>query len=125
MTSSSDSIFGITCSVVTVPLGATLAVLLAPGPNVLYTRIKYQGGTGLSLFGNPQLGAGQTSSISTTFSTLGISALVQGYSNGYNLTSATEILEFRGPTQLYLAAVGSTAFAYVMQGLSAAMPSMQ
>lgn len=121
MASSSDKIFGITTAAITIPVGATLAVLVTPGPGVQVTQLLYVSGGSVCIFGNPQLAAGATSSIATTFSTLGISALVQGFSNGYPIGLAP--VSINGPAEFYMATIGNTAVVSVMQGLSTLLPS--
>lgn len=115
MGSSSDQIFGITTSILTVPPGATNAVLITPGPYVTATLIKYASGGSVSIFGNPFQVSGVSSVITGT-------SLVTGFSGSY-LLGASEALSIDGPAQFYVAATGTTALISVLQGLTQGIPS--
>lgn len=105
MSSSSDAVFGITTSILTIPIGATASVLVFPGPYVRGTLFKYISGGSISVFG-VQNGM-----------TLGGTLLISGYSGAYTL-GTNEVLSFGGPAEFYVTATGATAFASLMQGLS-------
>ena len=110
MSSSSDNIFGITTTVVTLPIGATNAVLIDHCPYAQSTVIKYDSGSSLIyLFG---VGTGLT---------LTGTSLVAGYSNGY-LLGGTEVLSFDGSVRMYGASVGATGQIFLMRGLSVGSP---
>lgn len=110
MASSSDNIFGITTMIVTLPTGATNAVLIDHCPFAQSTVVKYCSGSSLIyLFG---VGTGQT---------LTGTSLVAGYSNGY-LLGGSEVLSFDGSTRFYAAAVGATGQICLMRGLSVGSP---
>lgn len=59
--------------------------------------------------------------VGSTQQTLGITALVAGFSNSY-LLSTTEVLSFGGPALFYASATGTTALAFLIQGVSADAP---
>lgn len=106
MASSSDNIFGITASVVTMVAGATNAVLIDNCPFAQSTVIKYNSGSSLIyLFG---VATGQT---------LTGAQMVTGYSSGY-LLGGSEVLSFDGSVRLYAAAIGATGQIYLLRGLS-------
>lgn len=84
--------------------------------------LKYASGGSLSIFGCPQTIPPGTTSVGTSIGTLGITALVAGYSNSY-LLGATETFAVGGPALFYVSATGSTAFAYIVQNCSADIPS--
>lgn len=106
MGSSSDNIFGITASIVTMAPGATNAVLIDQCPYAQATTIKYASGSSLIyLFG---VASGQT---------LTAAQMVTGYSNGY-LIGASEVMNFDGAVRMYAASIGATGQLYLLRGLS-------
>lgn len=106
MSSSSDSIFGITTTVLTLPAGVSSAQLFSPGPYCQSVLVKYFSGGSLNVWGAQ---AGVTAAAG--------GSIVAGFSLSYMLGSA-EVLSFAGPARFYVGAVGATAQLMVMMGLS-------
>jgi len=116
MSSSSDSIFGITTMNLAIPPGATNAVLISPGAYIRASLVKYFSGGSISIFGANSNAFGGSAAWTGT-------SLVAGFSQAYMLAT-TEILSIGGPVQYYLAATGSTAVASILQGMSQNQQSM-
>ncbi len=105
MATQSD-IHGIGATLLAVPSGATVALLITPtARGVVHTIKKFSGGS-CEIIGCP------------SGSTLTGAQLVTAQGGGYLLGTA-EVVVINGPAQYYLMATGATAVVYQWIGLSA------
>lgn len=109
-TSSYDSVFNVQAGRITIPVGATVAVLFA-GDTVKgcnSTILKYVSGGTLEIIGMTTQIVGQTLTAAQLATLSGTGYLVGG----------TEVLQFSGPVQFYLSATGATTVVTFLRGLT-------
>lgn len=125
MASSSDDIFSLATSRVTVPVGATLAAFVDILPGEISCTVKYlSGGTleilqcstgaslvsgGSQLFSAPNFMSGSTQTV----------AMLAALSGTGYLMGTSEVLNFDGAPRFYLSSTGATTIVTLIRGLRA------
>lgn len=105
MSSSSESIFGLTAMQIAVPAGATNAVFIDNVPKQGAMLLKYFSGGTLEIHG------------ALNGSTMAGATLAPLIGTGYIL-GTSEAVNIDGPARFYLMATGSTAVACLLKGLT-------
>ncbi len=103
------TVYGFAVTLLTIPAGYSLALLVSPAPGEIASTLKYFGGGSLEI-----LQAGFTQVSAQTQVVFPVqTAVAQGY-----LLATTESLNTDGAARYYLAATGTTTQAYLLRGLS-------
>ena len=120
--SSSDSIFSLATSRVVVPVGAPLAVFMAPYPGQVGWQVKYYTGGTLEILQSTTGASFISNSYSAPYFSAGSTQTPQQLANlsgtGY-LIGTSEALSLTGPASFYLSSTGATSIAMVIRALSA------
>lgn len=98
-------LYGVSTALISVPLGATVALLMQPAPGEVASTIKYVSGGSLEIHGAP---------VGTTAPG---GSLVTLNGTGY-IFGTSEVLSFDGATRYYLMATGATVVCAQIRGLS-------
>ena len=110
-TSSLDSVFALSTTLMIVTPAATAAIFMTPTAGQLGWQMTYQSGGTLWIVGAP---AGSTLALGTSLAGTALVGATMHY-----MVKTTEVLSLNGPCSFYLAALGATTMVNVMRQYSA------